>query len=101
VAGDSPERRIVEDLLAEEVGLESGEVVIDFPAKRAMFQLDVLVERSGGAVERLGSEGLPGLVDLPRVAQELYTSSRVLRVFTFERRTLDPDRVIERVTRSG
>jgi HD superfamily phosphohydrolase len=99
VAEDSPRRRRVEDELAAEVGLEPGEVVVDFPAKRAMFQLDVLVERRGGTVERLGPQGLPGLVDLPRVARALYTSSRVLRVFTFERRTLDAARVIERVTR--
>jgi hypothetical protein len=35
------------------------------------------------------------------VAEELYTSTRVLRVFTFERRTLDRDRVLERITRSA
>jgi HD superfamily phosphohydrolase len=100
VAEDSPRRRQVEDQLAGEVDLEPGEVVVDFPAKRAMFQLDILVERRDGTVERLGSEGLPGLVDLPRVARALYTSSRVLRVFTFERRTLDPSRVIDLVTRA-
>jgi len=97
--GDSPWRRAVEDELAAEVGLEPGEVVIDFPAKRAMFQLDVLVELKDGEVRRLGPEGLPGLLDLPRVAGELYSTARVLRVFTFERRTLDPDRVLDRITR--
>ena len=97
--GDSPWKRVVEDELAREVGLESGEIMIDFPAKRAMFQLDVLVERRKGGVQRLGAEGLPGLVDLPRVARELYGSARVLRVFTFERRDLDAARVLERITR--
>jgi hypothetical protein len=38
-------------------------------------------------------------VDLPRVASELYGTARVLRVFTFERRTLDADRVLEKITR--
>ena len=97
--GDSPWKRVVEDELAAEVGLEPGEIMIDFPAKRAMFQLDILVERRHGGVQRLGSEGLPGVVDLPRVASELYSTARVLRVFTFERRTLDADRVLERITR--
>jgi len=99
VVGDSPWKRSVEDELARELALEPGEVMIDFPAKRAMFHLDILVERRGGSVERLGSEGLPGLVDLPRVARELYTTARVLRVFTFERRELDPDVILQRVSR--
>ncbi len=98
-AVESPWKRAVEDELASEVGLEPGEVVIDFPAKRAMFQLDVLVEMKDGEVRRLGPEGLPGLLDLPRVAGELYTTARVLRVFTFERRSLDPGEVLERITR--
>lgn len=97
--GDSPWRRVVEDELAGELGLEPGEVMIDFPAKRAMFQLDLLVEGRDGTVRRLGSEGLAGLVDLPRVARELYTTARVLRVFTLERRELDAERVLERITR--
>jgi HD superfamily phosphohydrolase len=97
--GDSPWKRVVEDELAEEVGLEPGEVVIDFPAKRAMFQLDILVERQRGGVQRLGQDGLPGLVDLPRVARELYTTARVLRVFTFERREISVEMVLDRITR--
>jgi hypothetical protein len=99
VATDSPWRREVEDEIAAQLALEPGEVVIDFPAKRAMFQLDVLVELRGGEVRRLGAQGLAGLVDLPRVARELYTTARVLRVFTFERRTLDVGAVLERITR--
>ncbi len=97
--GDSPWKRAVEDDLAAELGLEPGEVMIDFPSKAAMFQLDILVERRGGTVERLGAEGLAGLVDLPRVARELYETARVLRVFTLERRELAADRVLERITR--
>ena len=92
-------KRGVEDSLADEVGLEPGEVFIDFPAKRAMFQLNLLVERRTGQVQRLGPSGLPGLIDLPRLAEGLYSTTRVLRVFTFERRTLDQDRVLEQITR--
>ena len=93
-------KRGVEDALAEDLGLQSGEVFIDFPAKREMFQLDLLLRRRDGRVERLGSGGLPGLIDLPRLAQELYKTARVLRVFTFERRTIDPELVLDRVTRT-
>ena len=99
VLSETPQKRGVEDRLAQEVGLEPGEVVIDFPAKKTMFQLNLLIKRREGQVERLGPGGLPGLMDLPRVAEELYTSTRVLRVFTFERRTLDRDEVLERITR--
>ena len=90
---------MVEDDLAAELGLESGEVVIDFPAKPEMFQLDVLVERRGGEISRLGLAGLPGLLDLPRLAQQLYATARVLRVFTFERREVPAEQVLERITR--
>ena len=63
-----------------------------------MFQLDLLIERRNGAVERLGPAGLPGLLDLPRVAEDLYQAARVLRVFTFERRELAIERVLEKIT---
>ena len=97
--GDSPWKRAVEDDLAEELGLESGEVMIDFPVKPAMFQLDLLVERRGGAIQRLGLEGAEGILDLPKVARELYTTARVLRVFTFERREVSAEQVLDRITR--
>ncbi len=97
--GDSPRKRVVEDDLAAELGLEPGEVVIDFPAKPEMFQLDILVERRSGEISRLGLAGLPGLLDLPRLAQQLYATARVLRVFTFERREIPAEQVLERITR--
>ena len=97
--GDSPWKRAVEDDLATELGLESGEVVIDFPVKPAMFQLDLLMERRDGGIERLDMEGAEGMLDLPKVARELYTTARVLRVFTFERREVSADQVLERITR--
>ena len=97
--GDSPWKRAVEDDLAVELGLEPGEVVIDFPAKPAMFQLDVLVERRSGEVRRIDMEGAEGILDLTKVARDLYSSARVLRVFTFERRELSADLVLDRITR--
>jgi len=49
-------------------------------------------------VERLGAAGLPGLLDLPSVAEELYRTARVLRVFTFERREIASERVLGKIT---
>jgi HD superfamily phosphohydrolase len=85
---DSPRMRELEDRLADELELEPGEVVVDYPVKAAMFQLNLLLEKRNGAVVRVGPEGLPGVIDLPRVAEELYRTARVLRVFTFQRRRL-------------
>lgn len=95
VSEDSPERRQLEDRLASDLDLAPGEVLVDFPVKRKMLDLDLLIRRPGGAVERLGEGGVPGLIDLPRLAEELYRTTRVLRVFTLERRELSEARWFE------
>jgi len=100
VTGESAAKRRWEDGVASELGLEPGEAFLDFPVKEAMFQLDVLVERRGVAT-RLGREGAPGLMDLPRVTGELYGTARVLRLFTFERREVSPSWLVERLRRAG
>ena len=92
-------KRGVEDQLARELELERGEVFIDVPQKERMFQLNILVKRRSGEVQRLGPGGLPGVIDLPRVAEELYGAARVLRVFTLEKRELEAEVVLERITR--
>jgi HD superfamily phosphohydrolase len=86
---ESPGKRVLEDRIADRLQLEPGEVVVDYPAKEAMFQLNILLERRNGEVARVGPGGLPGVIDLPRVTMELYRTARVLRIFTFERRELD------------
>ncbi|MDE2975592.1 MAG: HD domain-containing protein [Gemmatimonadota bacterium] len=96
VSGDTPEKRRWEDGIAAELGLAPGEVILDFPVKKRMFQLDVLVERSGRVV-RLGAAGIPGLIDLPKLAEELYRTARVLRLFTFERRRVASEWLLERL----
>jgi HD superfamily phosphohydrolase len=94
VAGDSPRKRAVEDELAEEMDLEPGEVFVDFPARASLFELNLLVRRRSGRVQRLGTQGLPGMLDLPRVGSALSQTAKVLRVFTFERRSVDADAVL-------
>ena len=94
ISVECTERRACEDTLASEFGLHPGEVMLDYPSKRRMLDLDLLVLRRGGGVERLGAEGLPGVIDLLGVAEELYRSSRVLRVFTAERRDVAPEAVL-------
>jgi hypothetical protein len=79
----------VEDDLAGELGLAAGGVLIDYPERATMLQVDLpLLTRAGGA-ERLTDAGRAGELGLPHVADELYRSARRLRIFTSEPRTLD------------
>lgn len=87
---DTALKRRLEDRLAGELDLPAGAVFVDYPEKPAMFRLDLLVRRRAGEVLRLGAEGRAGLMGLPAVADELYRTARVLRVFTLGgRRQLD------------
>jgi len=92
---ESQAKRVLEDRIANRLELDPGEVVVDYPAKAAMFQLNILLERRSGDVARVGAAGLPGVIDLPRVTGELYRTARVLRVFTFERRRMARDLFLE------
>ena len=99
VSGDSREKRAFEDRLAASLELAPGEVVVDFPARASLFELNLLVRRRDGGVQRLGAQGLPGMLDLPRVGAALSQTAKVLRVFTFQRRAVDPDVVLREVLR--
>jgi uncharacterized protein len=81
---DAPLKRAVEDRLAVELGADPGVIFLDFPEKPGMFRLDLLVRRRTGEVLRLGPGGRAGLIGLPRVADELYRTARVLRLFALE-----------------
>jgi uncharacterized protein len=84
-------KRSMEEAIARELTLPAGAVYLDFPAKPAMFGLNLLLLRRSGEVIRLGPAGRSGLIGLPRIADELYRSARVLRVYTTgERRSVDP-----------
>jgi uncharacterized protein len=78
---DSPLKRRVEDRLAVELSVGEGGVHLDFPEKPAMFGLDLLLLRRTGEVIRLGPAGYAGLIGLPRIADELYRSARMLRLY--------------------
>jgi len=82
LGSDNPLKRRVEEQLAVELGVGTGNVYLDFPVKSLMFALDLLLQRRTGEVLRLGPGGQAGLIGLPRIADELYRSARVLRLFT-------------------
>jgi hypothetical protein len=92
---DDPELTIqVEDALAIELGLDPGDLLLDYPAKTQMLGLDIPVLRKSGEVRRLTAEGWQGSVNLPMLSQELYHSARWLRVFTRTRQNIDRSRVV-------
>ncbi|MGH7527410.1 MAG: HD domain-containing protein [Gemmatimonadales bacterium] len=81
VAGDPALLERVEDALAAQVGLDPGELLLDFPARSSMLGVDLPLRTRSGAIERLTDAGRAGQLGLPRVADELYRSARRLRVF--------------------
>jgi uncharacterized protein len=83
----------VENAVAEQVGLEAGDVLIDFPTRSAMLGVNLPLRTRSGSVERLPDAGRAGHLGLPRVADELYMSARRLRVFVAQ----TPDRPLEPV----
>jgi HD superfamily phosphohydrolase len=74
-------RERVEDALAGEVGLESGELLLDLPARQAMFGVDLPLKTRSGAVEWLTDASRSGELGLGGVAEQLYHSAQRLRVF--------------------
>ncbi len=94
VTFDGGTKQAVEDRIASELGLPPASVFIDYPEKKAMFALDLLVQRRNGEVTRIGPHGRSGLIGLPQIADELYRTARVLRVFVRGPRVqLPPDAV--------
>jgi HD superfamily phosphohydrolase len=88
--------RGLEERLAEEWGLPAGTVFIDYPSYSEMLQLDILLVRRSGDVQRLTPAGEEGLIDLPRLSRSLHHAARVFRVFVLgERLRPDPGPLLE------
>jgi uncharacterized protein len=94
IADDRALTRAVEDALARELGLQAGELLLDFPVKTQMLGLDLPVLRRGGEVRRLTAQGWEGAINLPKLSEEFYRSARWLRVFTAKRMSLPRNRVL-------
>ncbi|HEX2721726.1 MAG TPA: HD domain-containing protein [Gemmatimonadaceae bacterium] len=93
IATDRENTRAAEDEIGRELGMQPGEVLLDFPMKTQMLGLDIPVQRRSGEVERLTGEGWPGTINLPTLSEELYRSARWLRVFVARRVEIAPRRV--------
>jgi len=84
----------VENDLARRVGLASGELLLDYPAKTEMLGLDLPVLRRDGRVDRLTRQTSGDTINLPKLSEELYRSARWLRVFTARPVRLERDSVL-------
>lgn len=98
IASDRRLTAAAEDQVARDLGLRPGEVLLDYPAKTQMLDLDLPVMRRNGEVRRLTGEGLEGAINLPLLSNELYRSARWLRVFTARPVTLERRSVIRLAT---
>jgi HD superfamily phosphohydrolase len=99
IADDHALTRRVEDAVARELGLNPGELLLDYPTKTQMLGLDMPVQRRDGEVFRLTGSAVSA-INLPKLAEEFYRSARWLRIFTCRPVRLERDRVLALVTRS-
>src|SRR5262249_8317456 len=63
IADDRALTVAVENALAREVGLQPGELLLDYPVKTQMLGLDLLVQRPYGEVRRLTAAGWEGAIN--------------------------------------
>ena len=85
ISTDRDKVRDAEKELAGQLGMKEGEVLLDFPMKTEMLGLDIPVKRRSGQIEQLTGQGWPGSINLPMLSNELYLSSRWMRVFVARR----------------
>lgn len=97
IASDYELTRRVENALSVELDMPSGALLLDFPMKTQMLGLDIPVLRRDGRVEQLTAAGWEGAINLPRLSDELYRSSRRLRVFTAGRAPVPADAIVRLV----
>src|SRR6476661_8886304 len=96
IADDRTLAVAVEDALAREVGLQPGELLLDYPTKTQMLGLDLLVVRRSGEVRHLTAAGLEGAINLPVLSDQLYQSARWLRVFAVRRIDVPRQELLDR-----
>ncbi len=89
----------VENRLAAGLKLQPGELLLDFPAKAKMIDVDMPLLRKDGSVEPLGTPDATARLGIHRIADELHARARRLRVFAVTSRPLDPHRILGLVER--
>jgi uncharacterized protein len=82
IADDWRRVMTVENALARKLGLDAGELLLDYPAKTEMLGLNLPVLRRDGRVEVLTQQTSGSTINLPKLSEDLYRSARWLRVFS-------------------
>jgi HD superfamily phosphohydrolase len=88
IADDWRRTVATENVLAKKLGLEAGELLLDFPAKTEMLGLKLKVVRRDGTIDQLTQRSSAGGINLQKLSDDLYQSARWLRVFTAKPVTL-------------
>lgn len=92
----------VEDQLALELNQKPGDVLLDFPAKPAMLDVDIPMQTRNGRIENIGrDESGSDWLGIQRVSSELHTSARRFRVFAAEPLTLELRALLRLAERSA
>jgi uncharacterized protein len=99
IASDHASVRATEDALAIRLGLNPGELLLDFPAKTRMLALDLPVYRRSGAIEHIDDASWEGAINLPSVSDALYRSARWLRLFVARPVPVDRDALLAELAR--
>ena len=81
VATDPDLAARVENRLAVELGVEPGEILLDYPTKPEMLAADLPILTRDGKMQRLIGEGGMSLLGIQQVSDELHTIAQRLRVF--------------------
>ncbi len=89
----------VENKLAAKLQLQPGEVLLDFPAKAKMIEVDMPLLRKDGTVEPLAAPDGTTQLGIHRIADELHARARRLRVFAATSRPLDQRYILRLVER--
>jgi len=87
----------VEVRLARELKVPDGLLLLDFPAKSGMLDVDWPLVKRDGSVTRLSGGEAGAHLGLPRVATELYRSARRLRIFVLEKTAVPERKIVELV----
>jgi hypothetical protein len=101
IADDHARVTALEDAMAAELGLATGELLVDYPTKPQMLGLDIPLLPRDGPVQRLTTEGLPSAINLPALSAQLYRSARRLRVFVARDVGVEPQWLMDRIAAGG
>lgn len=87
----------VERILAAELELQEGEVILDFPTKPTMLATDILVRCADGTIRSARDLEPEDGFALNAAQQALYVASGSVALFTSEKRDVEPDLVLRRI----